>query len=113
DSPPVSVTEHFPLAIFATHAAQLPTDGRCLEIACGQGEAAVWLARHGMYVHGVDQSPVAIAQAQALARNAGVSERCHFEVFDLDNGLPDTPPADLLLCHKFRDTQLYGAMLTR
>ncbi len=105
--------KEIPLPTFIDCAEQFPARGRCLEIACGQGQTAVWLARRGMDVYGVDLSPVAIAQARMLATNAGVSEHCHFEVHDLDAGLPDTPPVDLLLCHKFRDTRLYPAMKAR
>lgn len=113
NSRPATVAERIPLATFATWEARFPSGGRCLELACGQGRAAVWLARRGMAVHGVDLSRVAIAQARELATGAGVADRCRFEVCDLDGGLPATPAVDLLLCHNFRDTRLYGAMIAR
>lgn len=45
---------------------------RALDLACGEGQNAIWLARHGWSVRGVDYSSVAIAKAQARAREAGV-----------------------------------------
>jgi len=91
----------------------LPTRGLALELACGRGELAVWLAGRGMRVHAVDVSPVAIAHARALALRAERADRCDFDVFDLDAGLPDTPPVDLLLCRCFRDPRLDRAIVER
>jgi hypothetical protein len=70
----------------------------------------VWLASCGLQVWGVDVSPVAIALAEELASVTGVADRCRFDVVDLDRGLPEGPPVDLLLCHLFRQPGLHEAM---
>jgi SAM-dependent methyltransferase len=41
--------------------------GRALDVACGAGRNAVWLAEQGWRVTGVDFSDVALASAHALA----------------------------------------------
>jgi SAM-dependent methyltransferase len=41
--------------------------GRALDLACGEGRNAVWLARRGWQVAGVDFSEVAIEKARRLA----------------------------------------------
>lgn len=106
--------EHVGLpAVFAPYAIDFPCAGAALELACGQGSAAVWLAQRGMDVHGVDVSAVAVAQATALATGAGVADRCRFSVADLDDGLPPGPAVDVLLCHLYRDPRLDGALLAR
>ncbi len=46
--------------------------GRALEIGCGVGGDAIWLARRGWQVTGVDVSQVALAHAKEGARLAGV-----------------------------------------
>jgi SAM-dependent methyltransferase len=92
---------------------QIPTAGHALDLACGSGSAAVWLAERGLIVWGVDVSAVAIEQADELAHRHGVSDRCRFSVADLDDGLPPGPPVDLILCHRFRDPRLYSAMVDR
>jgi len=46
--------------------------GRALDLACGEGRNAIWLAQRGWRVTGVDYSPVAIARAHELAGAAGV-----------------------------------------
>jgi SAM-dependent methyltransferase len=91
----------------------VPTNGHALDLACGTGENAVWLARRGMDVWGVDVSLVAVGLAQERAERSGVGERCRFDAFDLDDGLPKGPPVDLLLCSLFFDERLASAMIDR
>ncbi len=62
---------------------------------------------------GVDVSPEAIGLAERLADSNGVADRCRFEVVDLDEGLPEGPPVDLVLCHLFRDPRLDRAVVER
>jgi hypothetical protein len=66
-----------------------------------------------MTVSGFDVSPVAIAQATDLALASGVAPRCRFVVADLDAGLPPGPPADVVLCHRFRDSRLDDDIIAR
>ncbi|MBB5986106.1 class I SAM-dependent methyltransferase [Sphingobium lignivorans] len=49
------------------------TPGNCLCIAEGQGRNAVWLASQGFAVTAMDQSPVGMARARALAARQGVA----------------------------------------
>jgi SAM-dependent methyltransferase len=46
--------------------------GRALDLACGAGRNAVWLAEQGWRVTGVDYSAVALTAARALAAERGV-----------------------------------------
>lgn len=41
--------------------------GRALDLACGEGRDALWLAERGWQVTGVDFSPVGLAKARRLA----------------------------------------------
>jgi 2-polyprenyl-3-methyl-5-hydroxy-6-metoxy-1,4-benzoquinol methylase len=47
--------------------------GRALDVACGAGRNAVWLAERGWAVTGVDFSGVALANARRLAAGRGVT----------------------------------------
>ncbi len=100
-------------SVFATCESLLPSAGYALEIACGRGQAALWLAARGMQVHAVDISPVAIGQARSALAKSEYAERVRFEIFDLDQGLPVGPPCALVLCCNFRDPRLDQAMLGR
>ena len=48
------------------------TPGAALDVGCGEGADAIWLAQHGWKVTAVDISEVAIARAQDAAAAAGV-----------------------------------------
>jgi len=107
------VGELDPPPAFAEFVDLLPSSGSALDVACGRGRSTVWLARRGLDTRGVDVSPIAIGFARNLAEAEGLAERCRFDVVDLDGGLPDGPPVDLILCHLFRDPRLDGAMKAR
>ena len=47
--------------------------GSALDVACGEGRNAVWLAGRGWQVTGVDFSDVALSKARRLADDRGVS----------------------------------------
>ena len=53
--------------------ALLPTSGRVLAVADGEGRNSVWLAEQGLAVHAIDFSPAAQDNARALARERGVN----------------------------------------
>jgi SAM-dependent methyltransferase len=69
--------------------------GRALDLACGEGQNAIWLASLGWDVVGVDYSEVAIAKARARADRDGVD--VDFVCADLVSYLPDTGAFDLVL----------------
>jgi len=48
------------------------TPGRALDLACGEGRNAVWLAERGWRVTGIDYSDVAIERARRVAAERGV-----------------------------------------
>jgi len=102
-----------PPTVFAAYEHLFPKSGHGIDLACGRGTAAVWLAARGLTVHGVDVSPVAVRFARDLAERSGVGERCRFDVSDLDVGLPDGAPADVIVCHLFRDARLDKAVIER
>jgi len=49
------------------------TSGRALDIGCGEGADAIWLARGGWTVTAIDISEVALSRARATADRAGVA----------------------------------------
>lgn len=77
------------------------TPGRALDLACGSGRNALWLAEQGWQVTAVDWSPAAIAQI--AARNANVDAR----VADLEKQeyaiQPDAWDLIVMYCYLQRD----------
>jgi SAM-dependent methyltransferase len=63
-----------PNQFLVSEASDLPV-GRAVDLACGEGRNAVWLAERGWKVTGVDFSPVGLAKANRLARSRQVDVR--------------------------------------
>jgi trans-aconitate methyltransferase len=64
------------------------TPGRAVDLGCGEGADAIWLARRGWHVLGVDISPTAVTRASGAALEAGVDGRATFEAHDLSTWEP-------------------------
>jgi len=79
---------------FAAEAADL-APGTALDLACGEGRNAVWLAGRGWRVTGVDFSDVAIANARELAARRGVD--VELVCADLLDYEPDPGAYDLVV----------------
>jgi 2-polyprenyl-3-methyl-5-hydroxy-6-metoxy-1,4-benzoquinol methylase len=71
------------------------TRGRALDLGCGTGTQAVYLAKHGWTVVGVDLAPKAIEQARAKATQAGAA--VDFRVEDVTHLDSLVDPFDLVL----------------
>lgn len=69
--------------------------GRALDLACGEGQNAVWLASLGWEVTAVDYADVAVAKGIERAARAGVA--VDFQVRDLLDYLPEARAFDLVL----------------
>jgi 2-polyprenyl-3-methyl-5-hydroxy-6-metoxy-1,4-benzoquinol methylase len=69
--------------------------GTALDLGCGQGRNALWLAKLGFTVTGLDLSPVAIEQARARAAELGIDAT--FESVDLLTWDPHGQEWDLVL----------------
>jgi SAM-dependent methyltransferase len=68
--------------------------GRALDLACGEGRNAVWLAERGWRVTGVDFSAVALGRARDLAEIRGV--RAEWIGADLLGYQPEPSTFDLV-----------------
>jgi len=78
--------------------------GKALDIAAGEGRNAVFLAQHGFEVDAVDISPIALANAKRLAKQAGVKIRpC---LADLDRFLIAEEHYDLIADFYFLSRRL-------
>ncbi len=84
--------------------------GRALDVACGLGHNAVWLATQGWCVDAVDVSPRGIALATALAERQGA--KVNWICADLDEWLPQ-PGAYALVCvFRYLDRNRLPGLLT-
>ncbi|MDO5671062.1 MAG: methyltransferase domain-containing protein [Corynebacterium sp.] len=63
--------------------------GRVLDIGCGEGADAVWLAERGWQVTAIDIAEVAVERAREMAGERGVDKHISFVVSTLDTWLSD------------------------
>jgi SAM-dependent methyltransferase len=63
--------------------------GRALDLGCGEGADACWLAERGWTVVAVDISDTALQRAAAEADARGHGDRIEFTQCDLSDGFPD------------------------
>lgn len=100
-----------PTRLLAERLSQFPRPdgGRALDLACGAGRNAIYLAAEGYRVDAMDISTVALERAAARAREAGVE--VNWVAVDLD--AVDLPPDtyDLVLISRYMNHGLTGAIV--
>lgn len=69
-------------------AESLPP-GRALDLGCGEGGDAMWLAERGWHVTAVDISQTALDRATADARERNLVDRIAFQRHELPDTFPD------------------------
>lgn len=69
-------------------AAELPA-GRALDLGCGEGADALWLAEHGWRVVAVDVSDTAVQRGKEAASARNLLDRIDFQRHDLNETFPD------------------------
>lgn len=81
-----------------------------LDLACGRGTVAVWLAGRGFTTTALDVSSEALRLTASLAEARDVKVRTVRA--DLDDGLPAVLAGrfDVIVCQRFRDPSLYRAL---
>ena len=67
--------------------ADLPP-GTALDLGCGEGADAIWLARRGWHVTAVDVSRTALDRGARLAEAAGVDKLVDWQLHDLADTFP-------------------------
>jgi SAM-dependent methyltransferase len=101
DTDPVAAK---PCGVLEEYAHLLPEQGRALDLACGLGGNAVFLARRGLDTAGWDLSPVAIAKLGDHAKTQGLSV-C-VEVRDVQSVPPEPDSFDVIVVSYFLEREL-------
>lgn len=97
-----------PALVLREYAHLLPGPGEALDLACGLGASALWLAERGFRVSAWDLSTVAVARLSALARERGLPVEA--AVRDLITEPPPPDCFDLILVAHFLDRSLCPAI---
>jgi len=94
-----------------TNADLVPTSGHALEVACGTGRAATWLAERGLEVRALDRDPQQIAALREVAASRRLAVTA--EVVDLETGDVDLGAAryDLISVARYLHRPLFPTLL--
>ena len=98
-----------PAKFISQNYAYIPDGSRVLDMGMGEGRNAVFLARKGYKVTGVDISSVAVKKAQLLAREFGV--RINTVVASLNNYKIPNGSLDAVICFYYVDRSLNKRMM--
>ena len=100
--------ETAPTRLVIETAKQL-APGKALDLACGTGRNAIWLADHGWNVTAVDGAPAAIEILQHRAADAGVT--LDARVADLEKGeyIIEQAAWDLIVMSYYLQRDLFGS----
>jgi SAM-dependent methyltransferase len=77
-----------PNPLLVREAGSFPP-GHALDLGCGEGGDAIWLAAQGWRVTAVDVSATALRRGAEHARDAGVAARISWERHDLSRSFPE------------------------
>jgi SAM-dependent methyltransferase len=78
-----------PAAWLTSNRPLLPASGEALDVACGRGRHALWLAERGFRTHAIDRDADAVAAVRDEAAARGLTIAA--EVHDLESGAPGLP----------------------
>ena len=109
--PSESVTPQQPVPLLTEYGHLLPSSGSALDLACGAGRNAIFLAQQGLEVTGIDRSEDVLAEAKEAAEKSGVQVKWVAE--DLETAPFPLPPNlyDVITCFYYRDPRLYPQIL--
>ncbi len=98
-----------PAKFIADNHHYLPENGSILDVGMGEGRNAVFLARKGHKVTGVDISSVAVKKARALADEFGV--RINGVISSMDAYVPNET-FDAIICFYYVDRKLIPKLIS-
>ncbi len=99
-----AVTAATPARVLEENAHLLPASGKTLDLACGSGANALWLARRGYDVSAWDFSSVAIEKVAAEARRLELAVTA--EVRDVVQDPPAVESFDVIVVTRFLERSL-------
>ena len=106
DADPVAAR---PCTVLEDYAHLLPAQGRALDLACGLGGNAVFLAGRGLDTVAWDRSPVAIAKLGGYAKTQGLA--MHVDVRDVQSAPPAPDTFDVIVVSYFLERELAPALV--
>ena len=99
-----------PAEWLVAHEALLAGGGRALDVACGDGRNALYLAQLGYMVDAIDVSDVAIGALRAAVEQRGLAMTIAPRVVDLEREPLPGGPYDVIVTLNYLQRELFGAL---
>ena len=97
-----------PCRALSSHSHLLPAEGDALDLACGRGGNALYLAARGFAAHAWDISPVAVKALSDRARRNGLPLAAQQRDVSADPPEPET--FDIIVVSRFLDRAIAPAI---
>ena len=94
--------------VLSSHSHLLPAEGEALDLACGRGGNALYLAARGLVTHAWDISPVAVKALSDRARRNGLPLVAQQR--DVSAHPPEPETFDIIVVSRFLDRTLAPAI---
>lgn len=98
------------IAVIASRELGIAGGRTAVDVACGTGRDAVYLALAGYDVTAIDHLPDAVSRAADLAGRYGVSVRPVVHDLERDNTIPPGPPYDMACVFRYLHRPLWPAL---
>jgi SAM-dependent methyltransferase len=99
-----------PAEWLVAHRDLLPGGGRALDVACGDGRNALYLAQLGYMVDAIDVSDVAIGALRTAVQERGLAMTIAPRVVDLDREPLPAGPYDVIVMLNYLQRDLFSAL---
>ncbi|HET9178173.1 MAG TPA: class I SAM-dependent methyltransferase [Terriglobia bacterium] len=97
-----------PSSLLVRFSGLLPRKGLALDLACGYPRNALYLARHGLAVIGVDRSMEALKSGREAAARSNLN--VYLAQADLTRFALPANTFSVVICFKYRDPGLYPSI---
>lgn len=100
-----------PASWLLEHQQLLPRSGRALDVACGRGRHALWLAQRGLAVLAIDRDPDAIRAVEDEVSRQALSVEAR--VVELERGTVSLGSGifDLIVVFNYLHRPLFGGLI--
>jgi tellurite methyltransferase len=100
-----------PAVWLVMNRALLPASGRALDVACGRGRHALWLARQGFMTTAIDRDPSAVAALDARARQERLPLTALTRDLEGESAALDAGAYDLIAVVHYLHRPLFPALI--
>ena len=98
-----------PAKVLADGSHLLPSSGKALDLACGAGKNAIFLAKQGLNVDAFDNASVIIRKLSQYAKQHDL--KLNAQVFDIEKNILPPNTYDVIIVSYFLERDIFPSLL--